>query len=75
MKDLCSLAQEKIELFKITKIKQNFSKLEKETDINRHTLSYMHCERREIKASVRLWRTHKVESSMKRTEHEYNYQL
>ena len=54
MKDLCSLAQEKIGLFKITKIKQNFSKLEKEADINRYTLSYMHCERREIKASVRL---------------------
>ena len=38
MKDLCSLAQEKIGLFKIAKIKQNFSKLEKENDINRHAL-------------------------------------
>ena len=54
MKDLCSLVQEKIGHFKITKIKQNFSKLEKEADINRYALSYMHCERREIKASVRL---------------------
>ena len=53
MKDLCSLALEKIGFFKIMNIKPNFSKLEKETGINRHTLSDMYYERREIKPRVR----------------------
>lgn len=53
MKDLCSLALEKIGLFKIMKIKPNFSKLEKETGINRHTLSDMYYERMQIKPRVR----------------------
>ena len=35
------------------KIKPNFSKLEKETGINRHTLSDMYYQRREIKPRVR----------------------
>ena len=53
MKYLCTLALEKIGLFKIMNIKPNFSKLEKETGINRHTLSDMYYERREIKARIR----------------------
>ncbi len=53
MKDLLNLALEKIGLYKIMNIKPNFSKLQKETGINRHTLSDMYYERRKIKPRIR----------------------
>ena len=53
MKDLLNLALEKIGRYKTMNIKPNFSKLQKETGINRHTLSDMYYERRKIKPRIR----------------------
>ena len=45
---LLKLAYERIAYYKIMKVKPNFSKLAKETGVNRHTLSDMYYERREF---------------------------